>query len=506
MNFDRNISTTQLTGAVGLLLGLGVAFVLGSAVGNNDFQKVALVLGAGIGIGVFLALGKNYWLLIPLSLGAKFPALPLGGRAVEFPELCIAGCAVFFALRVATRRERLRLLRPMNVPFVLFMIWVAMVFLVHPIGLSMLGANVAGGRFYIKMALAFASFVILCNRTYTEQDISRVLALLVFGAFFGMVYGIYEYTSLGPTVDAATGIATDEFYSWHQVLSLPAITIAFLIFSRWSPQQVLGLQRPGILFLFVACFALALLSGKRMGLTAVLLAPIVSSVMFRQYRYITVALIGLAIMMATLVSGQGQWFNLPLVAQRTLSWLPGDWDPELENIRGGADDFRKELRRLAMDNIKADPIVGQGYAMNIGDILTTMTLQKQVGGIEVVTAGHAISRNWHNIWLGYAADFGIPLSLFQAAIFLVVLFVSNRNFKTFSNRCLMGVFSLYVFMFTVRDLVASHTSGHTALDAFERWWMYGIVVAIYYGAAAGMASAKSSPDIDSGNEPKGPIA
>jgi len=479
MNFDRYVSSTQITWTVGLLLGLALAFVLGTAIGQQNFSKVSLIIGAGIGIAVFLALGKNYWILIPLSLGAKFPAVPLGGRSLEFPELCIAGCSLMFILRVAIRKEKLRLFVPINTAFLLFMAWVGMVFLIHPIGFSMLGASVGGGRFYLKLALAFAAFVILSNRTYSEKDIKWVLGLLVFGAFFGMVYGIFEFAALGPSIDRTTGIEQEEFYSWHQLLSWPAFTIAFLIFARWSPREVFGLQRPAILLLYLACFVLALMSGKRMGLAAVLLAPIVSTVMYRQFVYLPVAAAILVALTTALVAGQGQWFNLPLIAQRTLSWLPSEWDPELESMRGGADDFRTELRRMAWDNIKSDPVVGQGYAMNMGDILTTMTLQQQVGGLDIVTAGHAISRNWHNIWLGYAADFGIPISVLQAAIFLTVLIVAAKVFKHYSNTNLLGVFGLYVFIFTCRDLMASHTGGHASLDAFERWWMYGILISIY---------------------------
>jgi len=479
MNIDRNISSTQITWIVGLLVGLGLAFVLGTAIGQQDFRKVSLILGGGIGIGVFLALGKNYWLLIPLSLGAKFPAVPLGGRALEFPELCIAGCSLMYALRVATRKEKFRIFVPVNVPFLLFMAWVGMVFLIHPIGFSMLGASVGGGRFYVKLGLALASFIILANRSYSERDLKWTVGFILFGAFFSACYGIAQYfVSGGPQPDAS-GYVAEEFYSWHQVLSVPAMTVAFLIFSRWSPRQVFGVQHPAVLFALAACFVLILLSGKRMALAAMIVAPLVSAVMFRQYRYIFLALIFSFALSFLLVGGQGHWFKLPLVAQRTLSWLPGEWDQELDSLRGGADDFRTELRRMAIDNIKTDPLVGQGYAMNMGEIMMAMTLNQQVGGLEIVTAGHAIARNWHNVWLGYAADFGIPLSLMQVAIFLTVVLLTCKNFKHYSNRSFAGIFSLYVLIYTVRDIMASWTSGHTAVDAFDRWWMYGIVVAIY---------------------------
>ena len=485
MNFDRNISSTQITWIVGLLLGLGLAFVLGTAIGQQDFRKVSLIIGAGLGIAVFLSLGKNYWLLIPLSLGAKFPAVPLGGRFLEFPELCIAGCSLMFILRVATRKEKMRLFVPINTPFLLFMAWVGIVFLIHPIGFSMLGASVGGGRFYVKLALALASFVVLANRTYSERNLKWVFGLMIFGAFFTACYGIAEYFLLGGPQPDASGYVAEEFYSWHQVLSVPAMTLAFLIFSRWSPKEVFGLQRLTVLMCLAASLALVLLSGKRMALAAIFAAPLVSAVMFKQYRYILLAVVFGAVAAFLLAGGQGHWFKLPLVAQRTLSWLPGEWDQELDSMRGGTDDFRTELRRIATGNIKANPIVGQGYAMNIGDILTTMSLQQQVGGLEIVTAGHAISRNWHNVWLGYAADFGIPLSLMQAAVLLTVVLLSCKNFNYYSNRSFAGIFSLYVLIYTVRDIMASWTSGHTAVDAFDRWWMYGIIVAIHLQSRLG---------------------
>lgn len=480
MNFDRNISTTQITWVVGILSGLALAVMMGSAVGSQDFQKVALVLGAGIGIATFLTLGKNYWLLIPLSLGAKFPAVPLGGRSLEFPELCIAGCALFFVMRVATRKETFHLFRSVNVPFLVFMAWVAMVFALNPIGLAMLGASVGGGRFYLKLALAFASFVVLSNRVYTQRDIRWVLVLLVFGAFFSMFYGIAEYAVLGgPQANATTGMVEEEFYTWHQVLSLPAITLSFLIFSRWSPKQIFGLQRPVLLVTYLLCIGLVLLSGKRMGLVAVLLGPFVSSVVHGQPRYILIALVLVCGGLMTVVAGQGQWMNLPLVAQRTLSWLPGDWDPELQNIAGGSDEWRAGLRRFALENIKRDPWIGRGFAVDLSETMTAIGASLYGGGTDVQVAAYALGRSWHNTWLGYAADFGIPFAFMQAAIWITVLILAGKSFKLLGNTSPLGVLSLYVFMFTCRDFVASWTSGHSALDAFDRWWMYGIVVAIY---------------------------
>lgn len=479
MDIDRHISTTQITLAVGLMLGLGLAFVVGSAVGSGDFQLVAMIFGAGIAMSTLLVLGNHYWLLIPLSLGAAFPAIPLGGRAIEFPELAITGCALFFLLRVATRQEKLNLFRSVNIPFLVFIAWVVMVFALNPIGLAMLGSSVGGGRFYLKLGLAFASFFILSNRTYSQRDMRWVFALLIFGALFGMTYNIAGHFLQGPQLDPRTGMVSEGGYSWHQVLSWPALTIAFLIFSRWSPKEVFGVQRPWLIVVYTACLLLVLLSGKRMALLAVLMAPAVSALMFRQLVYVFVASGALLFLIALLVVGQGQWFSLPINVQRTLSWIPGNWDSELQYVEGGHDEWRAELRRVALANISRDPWIGRGFAVDISETLTAVGMQMYEGSVEAQAAAYALGRSWHNTWLGYAADFGIPFSAMQGVILVLILVVSAKCFRQLGNQNMMGVFSLYVFIFTIRDLVASWTSGHSAYDAFDRWWMYGILVSIY---------------------------
>lgn len=479
MSIDRHISSTHIIWAVGLFFGLCLALIMGSAVGRFDIMRIAFVLGTGIGIATFLALGKNYWLLIPLSLGANFPAVPLGGRSIEFPELAIAGCSLFFIIRVATRKEKIRLFTAINTPFLLFIAWVGMVFLLNPTGLALIGSDVGGARFYLKVGLAFASFVILSNRAYTEKDIKWVLGLLIFGTFFSMVYGIAQYLLIGPTANPTTGIDIDEFYTWHQLLSHPALAISALIFARWSPREVFGIQKPLILVIYIICIGFVLISGKRMALVGVVLAPMLSAIMFRQIRYIFLTIIMAIGFLMMLLTGQGQWFKLPLVVQRTVSWLPGDWDPELDRLKGGNDEWRAELRRIAILNIKRDPWIGRGFAVDIQDTVSALNMMERGGDMEVQVASYALGHAWHNTWLGYAADFGIPFSIIQAIIMLTVLIVTFRIFKACGNQNLFGVFALFVFIYVCRDFFASWTSGHSALVAYSRWWMYGIVIAIY---------------------------
>ena len=272
MNFDRNVSSTQIVWAVGLLIGLAAAVVIGSAIGNQDFSKVFMLVGAGVGVSVMIILGDKYWMLIPFSLAAsRLPTIPLGGRAVELPELVIVACSVIFFLRLARRREKLVVWRRANIPILLFMAWVGMVFVLNPIGVAAFGSSVGGGRFYLKLALAFAAFLILSSRRYSEKDMRWIIAFTILGAFFTLAYGIASYVLTGPAVDATTGMMRDEFYTWHQELSVPAFTIVFVMFARFTPKDVFGLQRPWLAVLYFLCILMVLASGKRLAMAIMFL-------------------------------------------------------------------------------------------------------------------------------------------------------------------------------------------------------------------------------------------
>jgi hypothetical protein len=184
--------------------------------------------------------------------------------------------------------------------------------------------------------------------------------------------------------------------------------------------------------------------------------------------------------------------------QRALSiLLPADWDRKSEGMERGADPFRESLRRFAMENIERHPIIGRGFTIEYSEIIGQIMATKYVGGGDSQAAPYAVGRAWHNTWLGYAADFGIPLSVIQAILYLTVLVVAYKAWFLCPARSFQRIFVGYMFIFTVRDLIASHTSGHSALDAYGRWWMYGLLFSLY---AATKIPSSSKPKAQSSHE------
>ena len=477
---NHNVDTRAITLGLVVIAGLVGALALGRAVGNQNYTHIMVVCGLLFGILLFFTLGDRYWYLIPFALSTGLPAIPLGGRTIELGEVAIATCAAFFFTRIALKKDHVVLFRASHIPILLFMGWAAAVYARYPSGLLLFGAETAGARFYLKLILAFFAFLILASRTISEKDAKMLAIILLSGAAIRTAYGLYAYKFMGggPAVDAQ-GLQQDEFYTWHQLLSVPAYITAFLLFSRYRPSDIFGFQRPFTFAVYVLCVLMVLLSGKRIALLFALAAPALSAIAFNQKVYIWIGGILVSILLSVMVLGQGNLFQLPLTIQRTISWLPGDWDVELTSVAGGSDIFREALRRAAVKNIQENPIVGKGFTVDIADTASAITAAMHGGTEDIKVAAYALGHAWHNTWLGYAADFGIPLSVIQAILLITVIGCSFRAANLLPQHTYQQMMVIYVFIYVSCDVLASWTSGHAALDAFGRWWMYGMVFSIY---------------------------
>jgi hypothetical protein len=461
-------------------LGLLVALFLGLAVGEGKRMQIAAVFAVMVGAPLLLSLGKNYWYLIPFSLLSGLPAIPFGGRNIELAELAIPLCFGIFVTRAAFKLDKIVFWRATHIPIYLFMAWVFFIFCLYPVGLAAFGAATMGGRQYAQVALAFMAFLIIASREITEKDCKWIILFILAGSAINATYNIASFFFFGPGDEILNpGSDSGGFYTWHQNLAGPAMAGAFLLFAWKKPRDILGFRNPLLLLLYILALGLTLFSGKRMALIAVCLAPLVSSIVYRQYAYIFVGALLAAVFSLSVIFGHGELFRLPLQIQRTLSWMPAKWDSEFQNMSGGRDDFRESLRRFAMENIKRYPIIGRGFAIDYSEIIGQIGASRYLGGSDMQAAPYAIGRAWHNRWLGYAADFGIPLSVILAILYLVLWIVTWKTQRRLENNTYRKILVVYIFIEIVKDTLASHTSGHSSTDAYQRWWMYAVVFSIY---------------------------
>ena len=461
------------------------------AVGHGEFATVSIVVGGMLVVGLTLMLGRDYWLLIPFAFSADLPAIPVAGRLVELGEAAIVVCSLVFFIRYALRQQTFTLFRLSHTAVLMFAAWAMFIFWENPVWLTVASGELGGARFYAKIVMALAAFLIMANQRISQREAQWVLILTLIGTVLASAHDIASYfiPAFGGTAAvAAYGLggllAADEgdsFYSWHQHISAVPSVIIILMLSRYRSREIFSLQKIWMPILFVVCAALVLLSGKRAAVAAVPIFAVAAAVMRKEYGYLTLWVGGAAAAGMLLVAGQGTLFHLPLTAQRSLSWLPGQWDSEVQSTGGEVDVFRSTLRRLAWEKIQRDPWVGQGYRVDLALIQQSMDIGG--GGTEGQVLPFAMGSAWHNTWLGYAADLGIPASVFAGLIFLTFITMGWRLSRHLPLGSMSATLAAYITLRTIVNLLSSHTSGHSALDAFSRWWMFGILVSLAVQAA-----------------------
>jgi hypothetical protein len=460
------------------ILGLGMAFLMGSWVGAGNIMLPTLVIGVSGGIAAILLLGRHYWYLIPFSVLSALPAIPLAGRTIDLVEVTIAACSAIFFARLAMKKERFIPFRPTHTALLLSFAWICWIWYLNPTGLAALGAGTIGARFYVKIILGFLAFLVIASQKPTEIDFRRLLWIVFIGAILNTLYGMFSFFVLGGA-EAEQGAGGLEEYTWHQILAGPALTGAWLIFALYKPSQIFSLQRPWLPMFYILAFGIAAISGKRMSILLILAAPLISCMLNKEYRYAFIGIIVGGAMILSLTLSQGSIFTLPFTVQRSLSWLPGNWDPSLQEL-GSGDKFREQLRELATHEIKRSPLFGRGYATSLADVMSGYTMMEHGTGLEMEQVmGHASSKNWHNRWLGYSADFGIPFTVLLVWLYFTAIIVAWRLTRSLDPRSYARAFAVFAFFWIAQLIITSHTSGHTALDALRNWWLYGLLFAMY---------------------------
>jgi hypothetical protein len=465
---------------VTVIVALVAAGIFGVAAGEGDFYFVYLGIFIAAFIALVLALGDKYWLIIPFAFTSQLPAIPIKGRMLEFPEITAVLCSVVFLVRYAFRRQSFSFFRKQHVPFLLYVAWVLLIFALNPVGLSDAGSSLGGARFYAKILLALAAFIIVANQEVTESDCKWVIILLIVGGVLESIYQISVFF-LPVGLDANMQLANDpdSFYSWHQALSRVPSLLICLAFARYRASELFSLRRMWAFVGLGICLLIIAMSGKRAALASVPIFAILAALTRREWGYVILWVAGAVIAAFIIVLGHGDLFRLPLTVQRAFSALPAQWDSELGDLAGGKDLFREELRRQALKKIEKDPWFGGGYQVNLSLAQALAAQYSRRGGdTELQVAPFAMGSAWHNTWLGYAADFGIPASIIAAIIFMSVIRASYRLMFRLPPRSMQATLAGFIFLSSTVLLLRSYTSGHSALDAFSYWWMYGLLVGL----------------------------
>ena len=351
-----------------MLIGLVLAAAMGVWVGSGEIMKAGLVVGACIAVGTTLALGRNYWMLIPFAFTSDLPAIPVEGRTIELGELVAVACSLTFLARYALKLQTFALFRKSHAPVLLYAGWAMFIFFLHPVGLSSTGEGLGGARFYVKILLALAAFLVMANQEIGERECKWIVIIILAGSVLSEMkdIGSYYLPFLNERQAVAVTYEADSFYTWHQALAIAPTAFIMIMLARYRSSEIFSLKRGvWLISLFLVCALFIVASGKRSAAIGIPLYAMTAALFRKEYVAIVLWIGGTILATTFLVAGHSaSLFHLPPTAQRALSFLPGKWDSEMSMMEGGQDDFRKELRRLALLKIEKDPWIGTGYQID----------------------------------------------------------------------------------------------------------------------------------------------
>jgi hypothetical protein len=275
--------------------------------------------------------------------------------------------------------------------------YLATVFARNPVGFWAIQSSMVGGRPYFEIALAFGAFVVL-SRVQVSDFIAKIFPL--FFVIPSWCTGVLDVIGrLSPQIGSLlnsiySGVgARDVVGAFQQEAQLGETRMAGLqnaglssvlaLCSKFNPITLISPVHPLRGLLFVAAVGAIFLSGFRSVILFAMVAFLLSSILRGNWKDLWIAGAGMLLGVLVLISVQGSLIQLPITVQRTLSWLPGDWNTGAVADAEASTQWRVDMWGWAWndDRILRDKIWGQGFGLSIDDMnLIAASLMAGQGG------------------------------------------------------------------------------------------------------------------------------
>ena len=323
------------------LIAIAFAIWAGTMTGGGQTKSLSIIAAVIVAMGFGFIMRARIWILIPLSwaIAGQFPFLPLPFTGAHLGALLAFGWfLVFRAVKIVRNKPQYDLL-----DLILFanLIFVVITFVRNPVGVDALGSDRVGGRPYADILIAFLGYWVLVRADLTQKDARKLPILFFLGQSVEALCGTITnfIPSTAPIFSRFyTGISAETFNAENLVLNPSGERGSRLSFlghtglvgmnAACAYVRPLALINPVRFLPFVATlvsFSFVLLSGYRNCVLSSIIAVILGTY-FRKKKadLLVMASVGVPLLIV-LVMMQGVLFDLPLPAQRALSFLPGKW-------------------------------------------------------------------------------------------------------------------------------------------------------------------------------------
>jgi len=364
-----------------ILLGISFALFAGSKVGAGQPKIVIMIL---VTIPLILAAAKytsRLWILIPLSsgLGGSMEGLPL--QLPLYSLITLYVFVVFLALKALKIVRRKPTVDAVDLILLLFMAYLSLVFIRHPVGALGLDTDRIGGRIYFQIGISFLGYWVLCLTTITPSLAQKLPALMVIAPIFDGLAGLFAYfrpTWSEPIGRFYSAFATPDAVSTDLIdassieskrfsfLSMPGGTLLKTLLSYFNPETLFNPMYFGRFLIFLIGFGCVFASGFRSLFADIAFAFLIATYLKGGLHHLIRLFLITIPLLFLLIAGQGLLYDLPLNVQRTLSFLPGHWDPDIITATQHSNEWRYAMWEDALytNRYIDDKIFGDGFGVD----------------------------------------------------------------------------------------------------------------------------------------------
>jgi len=454
--------TEYVTIVVTVVFGMLLALYIGSSAGNGS-STPALIIGAMLAVMVALILQANVWLLIPLCG-------PMGGMIVGTPlGLKMSHLAVLYAFGVFLALKALKVVRTKAkynwLDYLLFfnLFYLLTVYIRNPVGTDSLGFEKIGGKPYVEVIIAMLAYWVINHVNLSSKMAVRMPFILTFGSAFNGLMGIitnyfpqvgvfigYLYTGFIPR---AADVAGEAMYSAE--MSRDAVGRNFepallMIYSYYPPLSTLN---PFFIIRFsVAAFCLiaALVTGFRSVFIEIGVFFIIATFFYSGKRAAFRIPVVIVPLLVLLIAAQGTLIHLPTNIQRTLCFLPGDWDPIAKNDAEGSTEWRIDIWQNVWNSghkyIK-DWWWGDGFGMTKAELRDAQrTFADSKENLTISGDYHSLPLSTIHV-VGYVGLVQLLILMFSMACYSWKLILRARRTPFFPIALFVGVPVVYALLF-----------------------------------------------------------
>lgn len=355
--------------------GIVCALVIGIAIGEGGFILPGLLIAGGL--FVFLLAIAN-WQPVPLcffflGLGG---ALPMASNLTPF-TLAVLICFAWFTVEYICFKRG-----PVNWPKGTLALLITIICLILAFnlfrgggGFRAFGSEQWGAKRYLDVAVAVFFSLIILSWKVDMRDLNRIPLFILVAAgidfciwliqyllpsSINAIYPIYATMISGLSEDVLNPSTGVERLYGFRTLGLGVVLYCASTHDFKVPLSGKSLLYGGILIPLGIC--LTALAGFRTYVTVALFMAFLAAILRMKWQAAIPTVLG-AFMLGMVILGQGNFYELPIQAQRALSFLPGDWESSAVGDAMHSTQWRQNIWRVWYNKyFPQHPFLGRGWS------------------------------------------------------------------------------------------------------------------------------------------------